>query len=116
MPDQDLKVDVFQRDVFELTRAIPSGRVTSYGAIAKSIGSAGASRRVGWVLNTSFSAIPPVPAHRVVNRKGMLTGRMHFPEEHAMETQLKAEGIEVKNDMVVNFEAVFWDPQVEWLD
>ncbi len=116
MPQQDVKVDVFQRDVFELTRAIPFGRVTSYGAIARSIGAAGASRRVGWVLNTSFDAVPPVPAHRVVNRKGLLTGRMHFPEGHSMEAQLEAEGIEVTDHGVVNFEAVFWDPQVEWLD
>jgi methylated-DNA-protein-cysteine methyltransferase-like protein len=110
------KLDVFQSDVFALTRAIPHGRVTSYGAIARSIGAAGASRRVGWVLNTSFNAVPPVPAHRVVNRQGMLTGRMHFPEDHPMEVQLKAEGVEVRDHAVVNFAEKFWDPQVEWLD
>ena len=110
------KVDVFQCDVFALTRAIPYGRVTSYGAIARSIGAAGASRRVGWVLNTSFNAVPPVPAHRVVNRQGMLTGRMHFPEDHPMEVQLKSEGVEVRDHTVVNFAEKFWDPQVEWLD
>lgn len=110
------KVDVFQRDVFALTRAIPYGRVTSYGAIARSIGAAGASRRVGWVLNTSLNAIPPVPAHRVVNRQGLLTGRMHFPKDHPMEDQLKAEGVEIIDYAVVNFAEKFWDPQVEWLD
>ena len=97
------KADVFQRDVFALTRAIPYGRVTSYGAIARSIGAAGAARRVGWVLNTSFNVVPPVPAHRVVNRQGLLTGRMHFPEDHPMEAQLKAEGVEISDCGVVNF-------------
>lgn len=110
------KVDTFQRDVFALTRAIPYGRVTSYGAIARSIGAAGAARRVGWVLNTSFNVVPLVPAHRVVNRQGLLTGRMHFPEDHPMEAQLTAEGVEISDYGIVNFAEKFWDPQVEWLD
>lgn len=108
--------DDFNQCVLEVTRAIPSGRVTSYGAIAKSIGSAGASRRVGWVLNNSFDSLPPVPAHRVVNRNGALSGRMHFPEEFSMQARLEAEGVVVQKDTILNFESLFWDPQLEWLD
>lgn len=116
MSKRNTEVDRFQQDVIELTRSIPYGRVTSYGAIARSIGSKGASRRVGWVLNASLSAIPIVPAHRVVNRIGQLTGRMHFPENNSMESQLEAEGIQVKENVVVDFKVLFWDPQVEWLN
>ena len=106
--------DPFRRDVLELTRSIPSGRVTTYGAIARSIGSAQASRRVGWVLNTSFGMMPPVPAHRVVNRQGLLTGAMHFPDDCPMDASLRAEGVEVVDGKVLEFERVFWDPRVEW--
>ena len=69
----------FPEEVFDVVRAIPPGRVTSYGAVAKCLGAARASRRVGWILNKSFGVTPPVPAHRVVNRQGMLTGAIHFP-------------------------------------
>jgi methylated-DNA-protein-cysteine methyltransferase-like protein len=103
----------FQRDVFAMTRLIPRGRVSSYGAIAASIGSNGAARRVGWVLNDSFGSTTPVPAHRVVNRLGLLTGRIHFSENMPMEDLLRAEGVEVKQNRVVNFEGLFWDPMVE---
>ena len=100
----------FEDDVYALVRAIPPGRVTSYGAIARAIGHGKASRRVGWVLNKSFGASPAVPAHRVVNRLGMLTGAIHFPSNRPMAASLRAEGVEVANQQVVNFQDVFWDP------
>lgn len=103
----------FEQDVYDVVRAIPEGRVTSYGAIAKVLGAARASRLVGWVLNKSFAAEPPVPAHRVVNRLGMLSGAIHFPADRPMATQLEAEGVGVENDTVVDFERVFWDPMRE---
>ena len=104
---------LFEQDVYDVVRAIPPGRVTSYGAIANVLGSARASRRVGWVLNKSFGAEPPVPAHRVVNRLGMLSGAIHFPPDMAMAAQLEAEGVGIENDTVVDFERVFWDPMRE---
>ena len=103
----------FERDVYDVVRTIPKGRVTSYGAIAKVLGAARASRRVGWVLNKSFGAQPPVPAHRVVNRLGMLTGAIHFPSDQPMAAQLQAEGVVIENDKVVDFETRFWDPMTE---
>ena len=103
----------FERDVYDVVRAIPSGRVTSYGAIAKVLGVARASRRVGWVLNKSFGVEPVVPAHRVVNRLGLLTGAIHFPENQPMAACLEAEGVKVQNERVVDFDAVFWDPMTE---
>ena len=111
MPETSKKQ--FQVDVFAITRLIPEGRVSSYGAIAASIGSSGAARRVGWVLSGSFGTTPPVPAHRVVNRLGLLTGRMHFPENMPMENLLRAEGVEVEGNRVVDFDALHWDPIVE---
>lgn len=103
----------FEHDVYDVVRAIPSGRVTSYGAIAKVLGATRASRRVGWVLNKSFGKQPAVPAHRVVNRLGMLTGAIHFPADRPMAEQLVAEGVVIENDTVVDFESVFWDPMTE---
>ena len=103
----------FERDVYDVVRAIPFGRVTSYGAIAKVLGAARASRRVGWVLNQSFGEQPPVPAHRVVNRLGALTGAIHFPSDRPMAAQLEAEGVVVENETVVDFGARFWDPMTE---
>lgn len=103
----------FEEDVFELVRAIPAGRVTSYGAIAKAVGNAQASRRVGWVLNKSLGVVPSVPAHRVVNRLGMLTGAIHFPSDQSMTTQLESEGVKVEQGQVVDFDRVFWDPLSE---
>ena len=83
----------FERDVYDVVRAIPKGRVTSYGAIAKLLGAARASRRVGWVLNKSFGAQPPVPAHRVVNRLGMLTGAIHFPSDQPWPRSFKPKAL-----------------------
>lgn len=103
-------LDFFQR-VFEICRMIPYGRVTSYGAIAKAIGAGGAARMVGWAMNQSHGQNPPVPAHRVVNRIGMLSGKMHFEDPNAMKQLLESEGIKVENNQVVDFKEKFWDPQ-----
>lgn len=103
----------FYRDVWDVVRLIPEGRVTSYGAIAKYLGSARSSRMVGWAMNASHSCPEPVPAHRVVNRMGMLSGKAHFPDPDEMQRRLEAEGIRVKNDRVVDFSARFWDPMTE---
>lgn len=100
----------FFEQVFAVVRLIPHGRVTNYGAIAKYLGSARSSRMVGWAMNASHSQEEPVPAHRVVNRQGLLTGKMHFANPNQMEELLLQEGIKVKDDAVVNFKALFWDP------
>lgn len=105
------KGDFFQ-DVYEVVKLIPRGRVTSYGAIAKYLGAARSARMVGYALNQSFSHLE-LPAHRVVNRNGMLSGKYHFPPDRPMEDALVAEGIEVVDDQVQNFEKLFWDPAVE---
>jgi len=102
--------DEFTQAVYDLVRLIPCGRVTSYGAIARCIGSAGAARRVGWALNQSFDVLPPVPAHRVVNRVGMLSGAMHFPPEAPMASQLEAEGVHIVGNQIVDLNRVFWEP------
>lgn len=102
----------FFDSVYEVVRLIPSGRVTSYGAIAAYLGTKGSSRMVGWAMQAAGSAQPRVPAHRVVNRQGLLTGKFHFGGQ-TMQQLLESEGIQVKNDQVQNFAAVFWDPSVE---
>lgn len=102
--------DNFYHKVYEVARQIPYGRVTSYGAIAKAIGAAKSARMVGYAMNGA-SAMEDVPAHRVVNRNGLLTGKHHFPGTHLMQQLLESEGIEVKNDKILHFEAVFWDPR-----
>lgn len=96
--------------VFEVARQIPKGRVTSYGAIAACLGAKSSSRMVGWAMNGAGSAKPKVPAHRVVNRLGILSGKHHFTPPGAMEKLLKKEGVKVKNDQVVDFKKLFWDP------
>ncbi len=98
--------------VYQVCLEIPEGRVTSYGAIAKYLGAARGARMVGWAMNNAHS-MPDIPAHRVVNRNGQLTGKMHFATPTAMEEQLKAEGIKVKEDTIINFKAIFWDPSIE---
>lgn len=107
------KKDFYQR-VYDLARLIPEGRVTSYGSIAKALGSGRSSRMVGWAMNNSSKQEgTPVPAHRVVNRKGLLTGKHHFNPPEIMQERLEAEGIKVINDQIVDFDAVFWDPMKE---
>ncbi|MDT0294115.1 MGMT family protein [Mesonia ostreae] len=99
----------FYHKVYEIVRQIPYGRVTSYGAIAKAIGAAKSARMVGYAMNGA-STLEDVPAHRVVNRNGLLTGKHHFPGTQLMRQLLEGEGIRVKDDKVENFAAVFWDP------
>lgn len=99
--------------VYEVARQIPKGRVTSYGAIAACLGSKSSARMVGWAMNGCHRVRPKVPAHRVVNRNGMLTGKHHFSPPGLMEQLLKKEGINVQNDQVVNFKTLFWDPVQE---
>jgi methylated-DNA-protein-cysteine methyltransferase related protein len=103
--------DFFQR-VYAVVRTIPTGRVTSYGAIARYLGSAGGARTVGYAMNAAHS-LPDVPAHRVVNRLGILTGKHHFGGFTAMQQQLEAEGIEVVDNQIQHFERCFWDPMRE---
>jgi len=99
--------------VYQVCREIPEGRVTSYGTIAKYLGSGRSSRMVGWAMNNSRQHYPPVPAHRVVNRIGLLSGKTHFAHPKEMEILLQKEGVEVKNDKILNFKKVFWDPALE---
>lgn len=99
--------------VYDLVRQVPKGRVTSYGAIAAALGTRGAARMVGWAMNNAHSIRPKVPAHRVVNRKGLLTGKMHFGDPDRMQQLLEAEGIQVKADQVQDFSRLYWDPVVE---
>lgn len=108
----DQKKDFF-RDVFQVVELIPEGRVTSYGAIANYLGAKRSSRLVGWALNSSFKSPVKIPAHRVVNRLGMLSGKMHFSSPTEMEERLTAEGHQIVNDQIVDFKSVFWDPSVE---
>lgn len=99
----------FER-VYEVVRQVPSGRVTTYGAIAESLGTKGSSRMVGYAMNASGTAHPPVPAHRVVNRQGLLTGKRAFFNNSLMQEMLESEGIKVVDDQVQNFEQLFWHP------
>lgn len=103
----------FFQAVYDLARLIPEGRVTSYGAIARALGTRSGSRMVGWAMSASHAAIPPVPAHRVVNSAGLLTGKDHFETPTRMQELLEAEGIEVKENKVVRFGTLYWDPMVE---
>jgi methylated-DNA-protein-cysteine methyltransferase related protein len=105
--------DTFFDRVYEVVRRIPAGRVTSYGAIAEYLGTKGSSRMVGYAMNASGTAKPPVPAHRVVNRFGMLSGKGHFPTSNLMEEMLNSEGVEVEDNVVKDFTKVFWDPNKE---
>jgi methylated-DNA-protein-cysteine methyltransferase-like protein len=107
------KTQDFFQNVFDVVRLIPKGRVTSYGAIAKYLGTGGSSRMVGWAMNASHSVKPKVPAHRVVNRNGMLSGKAHFETPTTMQTLLEKEKIKVQNETVLDFEKLFWDPMKE---
>ncbi len=107
------KTTDFFQNVFEVVRLVPKGRVTTYGAIAKYLGTGGSARMVGWAMNASHGVKPKVPAHRVVNRNGMLSGKAHFETPHQMEALLLKEKIIVKNEIIIDFEKLFWDPNVE---
>lgn len=102
----------FFDDVYEVVKLIPKGRVTSYGAIAKYLGAARSSRLVGYAMNAAHQ-YPNVPAQRVVNRNGVLTGKHHFATPTRMQELLEADGVAVENDTVVHFAQRFWDPMVE---
>jgi methylated-DNA-protein-cysteine methyltransferase-like protein len=104
--------DNFFERVYIVVRQIPYGKVTSYGAIAKVLGSARSARMVGWAMNAAHN-LENVPAHRVVNRKGLLTGKHHFDGTNLMQQLLESEGIEVVNNQIVDFEKHFWEPQLE---
>lgn len=110
----DANSDFFQR-VYRVVRLIPKGRVTSYGAIAKYLGAARSARMVGWAMNASHGQ-DDVPAHRVVNRKGLLTGKHHFIGANVMEQLLEREGVEVIDDQIQQFEQHYWDPVIELPD
>jgi methylated-DNA-protein-cysteine methyltransferase related protein len=99
--------------IYDVVRAVPKGRVTSYGAVAAAIGAASGARVVGYAMNMSHAAKPKVPAHRVVNRNGMLTGKHHFSPPEKMQQLLEKEGVIVKDDKVLNFDTLFWDPMKE---
>ena len=105
-----MKNDFFER-VYQIVRQIPEGRVTSYGAIAKAIGAARSARMVGYAMNASHH-LEDVPAHRVVNRNGVLTGKHHFDGTNLMQQLLENEGIKVVNNQIVDFEKHFWEPSV----
>jgi methylated-DNA-protein-cysteine methyltransferase-like protein len=103
----------FYERVHDVARQIPYGRVTSYGAIAAFLGSKGSSRMVGYAMNNAHAAFPPIPAHRVVNSSGLLTGKFHFGSPDMMQQLLENEGVEVVNDKVVGFKEKFWSPGLE---
>lgn len=105
-----MEENFFER-VYTIARQIPYGRVTSYGAIAKALGTARSARMVGWAMNASHNR-EDIPAHRVVNRKGMLSGKHHFQGTNLMQQLLESEGVEVVDNQIVSFEKVFWEPQV----
>ena len=103
----------FFENVWDVVRQIPKGRVSTYGAIAAYLGAKSSARMVGWALSSSFAVKPKVPAQRVINRNGMLSGKSGFSTPTLMEELLQKEGIKVENDQVINFKKLFWDPAVE---
>lgn len=113
MGSRNSEQDNFFKKVYDVVCQVPRGRVTTYGAIARSIGSPGASRMVGWAMNASHSHHMQVPAQRVVNRNGMLTGKHHFGSPDLMRQLLENEGVRVEDDKIIDFDKHFWDPMVE---
>ena len=107
--------DNFFEKAYTIARLIPYGRVTSYGAIAKYLGAARSARMVGWAMNNSHNQTEEVPAHRVVNRKGILTGKHHFEGTNLMQQLLESEGIKIIDNQIQNLEKVFWNPIDELL-
>lgn len=108
---KEVNGDHFFEKVYAIARQIPYGKVTSYGAIAKALGTARSARMVGWAMNASHN-LEDVPAHRVVNRKGLLTGKHHFDGTHLMQQLLENEGIVVVNNQIVDLEKHFWEPEM----
>jgi methylated-DNA-protein-cysteine methyltransferase-like protein len=121
MPQEQLKKltpsgkkdDSFFEQVFDVVRQIPKGRVTTYGAVAAALGTKLSARMVGWAMNVAHNVKPGVPAQRVINRNGMLSGKMHFATPTKMQELLEKEGIKVVDDKVVEFTKLFWDPATE---
>tara|TARA_R110000823_G_scaffold302797_1_gene424086 strand:- start:383 stop:718 length:336 start_codon:yes stop_codon:yes gene_type:complete len=107
--DQKPNNDNFFERVYEVARQIPYGKVTSYGAIAKALGAARSARMVGWAMNASHNR-EDVPAHRVVNRVGLLSGKHHFDGTNLMQQLLESEGIEIIDNKIIDFEKHFWEP------
>lgn len=105
--------DNFFERVYDVARQIPYGKVTSYGAIAKALGAARSARMVGWAMNVSHLK-EDIPAHRVVNRNGVLTGKHHFDGTNLMQQLLESEGVKVKNNQIVDFEKYFWQPEISF--
>lgn len=110
---KNLENDGFFERVYAVALQIPYGRVTSYGAIARYLGSGQSARMVGWAMNQSHTQTEMIPAHRVVNRNGLLTGKRHFGGSNLMADLLQSEGVEVVDDQIINFEKYFWDPAKE---
>lgn len=108
-----LKDSDFFSQVYEIVRLIPKGKVTSYGAIATALGTKLSARMVGWAMNAAHNLKPPIPAHRVLNRNGMLSGKMHFSTPTRMQELLEKEGVKIKNDKVVDLNKHFWNPVTE---
>ena len=106
-----MEENFFER-VYAIAKQIPEGKVTSYGAIAKALGTARSARMVGWAMNASHNR-EDIPAHRVVNRKGLLTGKFHFDGTNLMQQLLESEGIKVENGQIVDFEKHFWEPAIQ---
>ncbi|MFA6923513.1 MAG: MGMT family protein [Bacteroidales bacterium] len=100
----------FFENVYEVAHLIPFGRVTSYGAIAEYLGAKRSARMVGWAMNKSFTQKKNIPAHRVVNRNGILTGKNYFGGSDVMKELLESEGVKIENNKIMNFEKIFWDP------
>lgn len=117
--DQDAKkkkspaTESFFETVFDIARRIPKGRVTTFGAIAEAAGIRLSARMVGWAMNSAGKSVAPVPAHRVVNRNGRLTGKHHFATPTLMQELLEQEGVKVREDAVVDFEKLFWQPPMK---
>lgn len=105
----------FFENVYEVVKLVPEGRVTSYGAVARYLGAARSARVVGWAMQAAHTMLNEVPAHRVLNKQGMLTGKQHYSRPTEMQERLEAEGIPVKEDQVQNHEHYFWDPNKELL-
>jgi methylated-DNA-protein-cysteine methyltransferase-like protein len=111
--DDNKSSDDFFRKVYEVAKLIPSGRITSYGAIARYLGSGRSARMVGWAMNACHNSLEFIPAHRVVNRNGLLTGKFHFGNSTTMQQLLENEGLIIEDDRILNFDERFWDPSSE---
>ncbi len=110
LPSGNVDKQLFFEQVFQIIAQIPSGKVTTYGAIANCLGTKSGARMVGWALKASIQPPHSLPAHRVVNRQGLLSGKMHFDTPTTMQTLLEKEGIVVENDQIVHFDRHFWNP------